>query len=212
MIKLDLHVHTRFSKDSVIPLWWIKRLSSRGYLFAITDHNTSRAWKKLEDMRVAFIPGEEISTLSGDVVGLYLTENINGRGKHAVEVMEEIHEQGGLAYLPHIFDENRRGVREKQAWEKADIIEGWNARAEREWNLRAQKLSEKLRKPWAVGTDSHTPWELGRSYLLLEDAPDGPEELLKLVRKAKQKVMRPAPLSIKLARAVKFKIKSLLRL
>lgn len=208
-VKLDLHVHSVCSKDSIISFSSLHSLSKKGWVFALTDHNTVCGWEKLYKKGVKFIPGEEISTLDGDVIGLYLTEAIPS-GFSALEAIDLIHSQGGLALLPHIFDPTRHGVKDKEAWKRADIIEGWNARAPSESNKKALSLAKSLGKVISVGSDAHLPWELGRSYVSVKEIPESPKHLLHLLNEGEFN-FEPAPFSVRLFRAVKFKIKSLLR-
>ena len=57
------------------------------------------------------IPGIELSTSDGEVVGLYIWENIPA-GLSLLGAVERIKGQGGIVYLPHPFDQDaqRRGV------------------------------------------------------------------------------------------------------
>lgn len=49
--------------------------------------------------------GSEISTERGEVIGLFLSEEIISR--NFLEVIDLIKEQGGIVVLPHPFDELR---------------------------------------------------------------------------------------------------------
>ncbi|MCL5291007.1 MAG: phosphotransferase [Actinobacteria bacterium] len=104
----DLHIHSRFS-DGVSS---IKRILDHVEwqtsidVIAITDHNTikgSALAASLQD-RYSFeiVVGEEISTRSGEIIGLFLTDEIE-RGLSVEKTIDLIHEQGGLAIAPHPF-------------------------------------------------------------------------------------------------------------
>jgi predicted metal-dependent phosphoesterase TrpH len=78
-------------------------------VIAITDHDTIegalRAHSHAEfhpELGVEVVVGEEISTLNGHVIGLYLKEFIPPR-LSAERTVEIIHQQEGLAVLAHPF-------------------------------------------------------------------------------------------------------------
>lgn len=111
--KADLHIHSNHS-DGVarIPeiLDYVQHHTDLKVI-AITDHNTIEGAlfaKSLEEMYdIEVIVGEEITTRSGHVIGLFLTENIPA-GMSVVETLAAINEQGGVAIIPHPF--SNRGV------------------------------------------------------------------------------------------------------
>ena len=52
------------------------------------------------------IVGEEIMTSSGEIIGLYLNEEIPA-GLSCDETIDRIIGQGGVVYVPHPYDEKR---------------------------------------------------------------------------------------------------------
>jgi len=80
-MKLDLHIHSKYSSDGVLdPEKIVKIAAKRGLNgVAITDHNTIIGGLKAknyetEDFKV--IVGSEISTERGEIIGLFLKEEI----------------------------------------------------------------------------------------------------------------------------------------
>ena len=74
-VRIDLHVHTRHSHDSAAPVSSVlQRCEDSGLsLVAITDHNNIRgALEARERGGIPVIVGEEIKSLKGDVIGLFL--------------------------------------------------------------------------------------------------------------------------------------------
>ena len=111
MLKADLHMHTAFSLDcDTPPEVVVKRCIAAGLnCIAITDHNTIRGALevgKLADFRV--IVGEEVKSSEGDIIGLFLEEEIP-RGLSPLETVSRIKDQDGLVMVPHPFDTIRRG-------------------------------------------------------------------------------------------------------
>jgi len=133
MLKYDLHMHTIYSRDGAIrPIDAIRIAKKRGLDgIAITDHDTIRgglAAQKLKPKGIDIICGAEIKTDRGDIIGLFLTEEI--RAIDHAEVIEAIHEQGGIAIVPHPFDSMRGSafwLTDKDS-KKMDAVEVLNAR------------------------------------------------------------------------------------
>ncbi|HVM31640.1 MAG TPA: CehA/McbA family metallohydrolase [bacterium] len=110
MAKADLHLHTDFSDGLHSPREMVQAASRAGLEFiAVTDHDTMEGAfraqeyaKRRSDLKVEVILGEEISTLNGHVVGLFLNSFIPPR-LTAKRTVELIHQQGGIAILAHPF-------------------------------------------------------------------------------------------------------------
>lgn len=184
VMKIDFHVHTIYSKDSMTRLEDLAKKSEKiGIVPAITDHNSIKANEKMRGITKSFIPGEEILTAHGDVIGLYIEEEIP-RGIDGYEAIDRIKEQGGIVYLPHMFDKTRKGAAE--LGEKADIIEVLNGRALEKYNKIAEEFAEKNKKLKAAGSDAHFLFEFGNAYTEVEGFDlDSPKEMLKALKKSK---------------------------
>lgn len=187
-MKIDFHLHTKYSPDSITePKKLAAKAKKLGIIPSITDHNSIEAHSVMRDLGAPFIPGEEISTDRGDLVGLYVNELIKKRTPF-LEAVDRIHEQGGLAYLPHMYDYGRSAARInlKEA-KKVDIIEVFNARClDPKFNEKALEFAEKNKITKAVGSDSHFLFEFGTTYNILPDFDiDDPKMLMKVLKKAK---------------------------
>ena len=167
----DLHVHTMASYDSVSDPRRVLQHAKRAGLsgLAITDHDTVRLAIRsvpiARDLGLLLIPGTEIKTDVEDVLALFVEEDV--RANTFVEVIEEIHAQGGLALLAHPF---RHGGRAEEAHASlVDLVEGQNARYG--WhrgyksNARARGLARSVGRPLSAGSDAHTYAEIGRARL-----------------------------------------------
>lgn len=165
-MSFDLHVHSKYSKDSINdPKWIIKIAKKKGLTgVAITDHNTIRgsliAKKANKDTDFEIILGEEIKTDIGDIIGLWIAEEIKSRNWE--EVIDEIHSQGGIAVLPHPY----RGHKLiEEVAKRVDVIEVLNARTPKQLNRKAYELAVKLHKGFSAGSDAHVPFEIGRGRI-----------------------------------------------
>ncbi len=129
-IKADLHVHTTYSKDSLItPKDLVYYAKKRGLnAVAVTDHNQlDGAYKISKETDFLIIPGMEVSSRDGHIVALNVSELIP-RGLNAVETVERIHEAGGIAIAchPYVFF---KGALKEKVCKTFDAIEVINARA-----------------------------------------------------------------------------------
>ena len=188
-IRLDMHMHTEYSRDSRVGLADFAELARAAKLGAvcITDHDTIEGGQRLREMNTGLqvIVGEEITTAEGELVGLYLETRVTP-GQTAERTIDLIHDQGGLAYVPHPFSRNRRRHLHRSALErlaaKLDIVEVFNAReVASSSNVRALEFARQHSLPGGVGSDSHRPIEIGRAYV--DVAPFvTPQELLIALR------------------------------
>jgi len=170
-VKADLHVHTNYSSDSVItPKELVFYAKKRGLnAVAVTDHNqVEGALKIAKETDFPIIPGTEVSSLNGHIVGL----NVNAlipRGLTADETVDRIHEAGGIAIACHPFALFKGSVG-KHVSAKFNAVEAINAsafpfnRATRQ----AHQLAERLKLPKVAGTDAHYGPVIGQAYTLID--------------------------------------------
>ena len=175
MLKYDLHTHTIYSRDGAIkPADMVRIARKRGLDgIAVTDHNTIRggqAIQKLEHKGLDVICGAEIKTDRGDVIGLYLTEDI--RSVEHTKVIDEIRKQGGVAIIPHPFDSIRSSafwLTEKDA-KKPDAVEVLNARCVlKRSNTMANSYADTYGLPKVGGSDAHFAAEIGNACTLVPE-------------------------------------------
>jgi predicted metal-dependent phosphoesterase TrpH len=183
-MKIDLHTHTFCSKDSCNQYDRIVESVQRAGLdgIAVTDHNEFRGALELR-RRAPFtvIPGEEIKTSAGEIIGLFLQEWIPP-GLEPLQTVSRIHDQGGLAYVPHPFDEIRGSRLQRWALELVtpfiDILEVFNARnALPRFNQRALEYAREKGILAGAGSDTHTYGEYGKAYVEIPPFNDAEEFL-----------------------------------
>ena len=186
-MRIDLHLHSRFSHDSSSTLEsLIQRCREVGLdRIALTDHNTVEGALELAKLAPELtIVGEEAKTREGELIGLFITGRIPPYLRPE-ESMDLVHEMGGLTYVPHPLDRNRAHFTPHRIVEMADridIIETYNPWCEPAANQAAAALAKDLGKVTATGSDSHGLAELGRSWMEIEEF-DGPADFLaKLAR------------------------------
>lgn len=187
-LRMDLHVHTRASWDSLSdPEALLHRARERGIgRLAVTDHNVlGLALELYGRYPEVVIPGEEVRTREGvDVIGLYLVEEIP-RGIPAREVCHRIREQGGVVYLPHPFAPGKGGAGRlaRELAPLVDVVEVFNARLHpARHNLPARTLAQEFGRLAAGGSDAHSVGEVGGGWVEVPPHPNTPTALLEALR------------------------------
>jgi predicted metal-dependent phosphoesterase TrpH len=157
---------------------------------AVTDHDTISGGletRALSTRDILVIVGAEFATEIGDIVGLFLTKEI--RSRDPLEVIHQIHEQAGLAFLPH-------PLRGHPAIPAAvlDAMDGYEA-----LNARSGWFSPETDypglTPWSRllgkaslgGSDAHLQSEIGNAYTLLP----GPATEVNVSQQIRQAQTRP---------------------
>ena len=164
-MKFDLHVHSNHSGDSIMSVQDIvdrcKELGFDG--FALTDHNSvagnKEAAKLAKKAGLIFIPGIELSTQEGHMLGLGVKKVIRA-WMTAEETIKKIHGQKGLAIAAHPYDYTRSGMGEKWRGLDLDGIEAINGKS--------FIGNRKSKKVWGTavtaGSDAHTTAEMGSAW------------------------------------------------
>ena len=184
-VKADLHVHTIYSHDSVITskdlIFYAKKSGLTAV--AVTDHNQVEGARKIaRETNFLIIPGTEVSSREGHIVGLNVQELIP-TGLTADETVDKIHQAGGIAIACHPFV-LFKGSLGKHATAKFDAVETLNASAFpfRSASRKADQLAERLGLPKVAGTDAHYGPVIGRTFTLI-DAEPNVEAVVKAIAK-----------------------------
>ena len=190
-IHADLHVHSRHSKDCSSPVEAILATALEVGLgaVAIADHNTIAGGlegKALAGNDLVVIVAEEVMTQQGEVIGLFLEEEIPA-GKSFSETLSLIKEQGGLVYVPHPFDRLRTTPSYRSLVDnlhRIDVIETYNARnALAYFNLNAERFAAKYNVVAGAGSDAHVLAGLGTAMLRMPRFHD-PASFMQALREA----------------------------
>ncbi len=174
MWRVDFHIHTFASPDSLTPVQEVLAAARRRELnmVAITDHNTIQG--ALEARALApeqVIVGEEIMTTQGELLAYFLKETVPA-GLSPEETVARIRAQGGVVAVAHPFDARRKGHWRMEDLQRiaplVDAIEGLNARCfSRQANLEAQEFAQAWGLPVLAGSDAHSVREVGRVVTVL---------------------------------------------
>jgi len=217
-LKIDLHIHTLFSSDSLNNFQDIIRYAKLRNLdgVAITDHNTVRG--ALEFIRtykrkdLIIIPGIEVSTSCGHILGINVTEDVP-KGLDPLETVELIHEAGGIAIAAHPYALHKESfVRNRSSLDVGlDGVEVVNSSVFPFYLSVAlcKRFAAKHNLPETGGSDSHFPEAIGLAYTNIY-AQSSLEEIVEAIRKGRVNAYgRPVPLTLRIKQLTKkLKVKS----
>lgn len=216
----DLHLHSEYSKVAFSyayekPLKIIyfllgirsfespkiedilKRAGEVGLkIVSITDHDqtegTFKAQRLGDKYRLLVIPGIEISTKEGHVIGLGLKKQVSipqNRKFSINEALELIHEQEGIAVAAHPFHYSwlEISVNRKTIFSKSfDALETFNASVpNKKYRQEVKRIAQKLHLGQTGGSDAHTLDFIGWGVTEFSDQVGNINDALKEIKEGK---------------------------
>ncbi|SDQ67275.1 PHP domain-containing protein [Natronobacterium texcoconense] len=197
MLSVELHAHSSLSYDGRDPVELILEQAEAVGLdaIAITDHDeidaSLEAAERAPEYGLVGIPGIEISSKAGHILGLGVEEAVPP-GLSYETTIEEIHAQGGLAVIPHPFQESRHGVMARISREeltKGDAIEVYNSRLlTGRANRQAERFAQSRNLPMTAGSDAHISEMVGQAVTRVDAEERSTDAILEAVRQGKTSV------------------------
>lgn len=173
MLKFDPHIHSSYSYDCKTKIEDILKVAraKKIDIICISDHDTVegskyaiKESKKYEDILV--VPSIEISSSKGHILGIGIEDTIE-KGMSPELTIEKIHENDGLAIIPHPYSFYRKGVFSKMSPDslKIDGMEILNAKYFFGYsNYKSKKYSIKQNIPQLGASDSHNLTSIGSCF------------------------------------------------
>jgi len=192
MIRVDLHLHTKFSGDATIsPKFVVDSLYAHSLIkgVAVTDHDSLMGYFQMRKLAQAYeglviIPGVEVTTRLGHLILLGVEE------KPAYEAPLEIvidfaKARQGIIVIPHPYRVGGIGEAAKET--SADAVETLNSHTGVQENKMAEMLAKMKNLPGVAGSDAHNHNELWTAYTEVEAEPDI-ENVLNAIKRGRVKV------------------------
>ncbi len=205
MNNYDLHIHTSHSGDCHCPVKdVIREAKAKGLRgIGITDHNSIQGIKealKLSGKNFLIIPGIEVSSKDGHILGLGVNELVPA-GLSAAETVALIREHGGIAIAAHPFGLSLKPFAVLKA--EYDAVEIFNPRRYLANHL-AREFAERKGLPMVAGSDAHNPSEVGLAGIRVRGEPKV-NSVLEKIKKGEALVYgRTLPLGSYLRRVLYF--------
>ncbi len=185
ILRLDFHVHTVRSKDARTTIEELPRIIKAKGLdgIAVTEHDNFDP-PSFDD--VLIIPGIEVSTRDGHVIGFGVRQAIPP-GLSADETIRRIHDQQGVAIVPHPYDPVSKCVKLSELQEHPDAVETVNADALSFYisNWLARRDAARFGLPQVGGSDSHIPQSIGDAFTVVDAESRTIEGVLQAIRQGK---------------------------
>jgi len=206
-MKADLHIHTNFSHDASSPPEEIVEAAiAKGIkCICITDHGETKgaieAMKFAYDKDILVVPGIEILSNSGDILGINI-KKIIPNGLSPEKTIEAIRRQGGLAVVPHPFARSMLGFwggERKLETLTPDAIEVFNACIFfSSGNRRAFSFSQRRNLSFTAGSDAHRKDFVGRGYIDIPENISSEKDLMEAImaKKAEARGRRLSPVEM----------------
>lgn len=197
MLSVELHTHSSLSYDGRDPVDLILEQAAAVGLdaIAITDHDeidaSLEAANRAPEYDLVGIPGIEISSKAGHILGLGVEEAVPP-GLSYGETLETIRSQGGIAVVPHPFQESRHGVMARITREElaeADAIEVYNSRLlTGRANRQAERFADDHDLPMTAGSDAHISEMVGQAVTRVDTDQQSAEAILTAIGEGKTSV------------------------
>jgi predicted metal-dependent phosphoesterase TrpH len=181
--KADAHIHSIASDGTGSASQILDYAENRTDLdlIAIADHERIEAAVECQRLALArgsgiqVVVAEEVTTRSGHLLGVFLQARLK-RSQRLETTVAEIHEQGGLAIVPHPFSAFTLGMRKhaimrvhlsKDPLVYWDALEGYNpSTAGRYGRAATARIAAELGLPLVGNSDAHTVDTIGDGYTL----------------------------------------------
>jgi predicted metal-dependent phosphoesterase TrpH len=197
--------------DCSTPLEEIIKVCQRKGLncIALADHGTIEGALKMQDLApFKVIIAEEILTTEGEIMGIFLTSKVPS-GLPMIESIRLIKEQGGLLCAQHPFDKVRPDSLNSEVMNRIaaeiDVVEVFNARNPlKNSSVLAAKFAQEHGLPGCAGSDAHSAFEIGSTYIEMPEFKDQ-EGFLQALRQGKITGRPTSPIGRLSSLAARFK-------
>jgi len=198
VLTVELHSHSALSHDGRDPVDLLLEQAAAVGLdaLAVTDHDeiqaSIEAAEKAVDHGLIGIVGMEVSSAAGHILAFGI-EDLIPPGLSYDETLERIHEQGGIAVIPHPFQKSRHGVAPhitEDQLASADAIEVYNSRLfTGRSNRQAERFAIERGLPMTAGSDAHISELIGQAITEVGADDRTPEAILGAIRHGRTSVI-----------------------
>lgn len=197
VLSVELHAHSSLSYDGRDSVELILEQAEAVGLdaIAITDHDeidaSLEAAERAPEYGLVGVPAIEISSTAGHILGLGIEEAVPP-GLSYETTLERIRDQGGLAVIPHPFQQSRHGVTARIAAEeltKADAIEVYNSRLlTGRANRQARRFAREHGMSMTAGSDAHISEMVGQAVTRVDADERSAAAILEAIREGRTSV------------------------
>ena len=204
-LKIDLHVHSFYSVDSLITpkeiAYYAKKRDLDGV--AVTDHDRlDSALRMSKEKDFLILPGMEITSSDGHIVALNV-QNPVAKRLTAEETVDRVHNAGGItiACHPGAMFKGSLGNHTTSMFDAVEVINS-SAIPFRHSVKRGERIASRLKIARVAGSDAHYGPEIGCAYTLIDAEPDIDDIVNAIKKKKCQPFGKSIPLAVRLKREI----------
>jgi len=197
VLSCELHTHSQLSHDGRDPVdLLVEQADAIGLdALAVTDHDeieaSLAAAELAEERGMIGIPGIEVTSRAGHILGLGVDEKIQP-GLPYENTLNLIRDAGGIAVIPHPFQEARHGVIANITLDQlamADAIEVYNSRLlTGRANRQAKRFAQENGLPMVAGSDAHISEMVGQARTLIDATEPSVPAILDAIREGRTEI------------------------
>jgi len=198
VFRVELHAHSARSHDGRDPVDLLLEQAAGVGLDAlvVTDHDaidaSIEAAEKAADYDLIGIVGMEVTSAVGHILALGIDDLVPS-GLSYDETLDRIHEQGGIAVVPHPFQKSRHGVAPHVTDDQlanADALEVYNSRLfTGRSNRQAETFAVERGLPMTAGSDAHISELVGQAVTEVGADEASAEAILDAIREGRTSVI-----------------------
>lgn len=190
MFRVDLHVHSRYSGDSVSdPEEIIEHAIERGLDgIAFTEHYSYEASEPVEYLKdkykgdLLILRGVEYAAREGHILVFGVNTDKLGLNYPPVEeLFKAVTSAGGVIIPSHPFRGSHSIGERVYEYGGFAALEGCNGYNLHQYNLKAIEAAKRMDIPYTGGSDAHEPHEVGQCFTEFE-APFAEGDLVSVLR------------------------------
>lgn len=198
MLSVELHCHSSLSHDGRDPVDMLLEQAEAVGLdaIAVTDHDaihaSTEAAGMAEEYGLVGITAMEVTSAAGHILAFGIDDLIPA-GLSFDETLERIHEQGGIAIVPHPFQKSRHGVAPHITDDQlasADAIEVYNSRLlTGRANRKAERFATAHGLPKTAGSDAHIAEMIGQAVTEVDADERSADAILDAIKDGRTSVV-----------------------
>jgi len=198
VFRVELHTHSDHSHDGRDPVDLLLEQAAGVGLdaLAVTDHDaiegSIEAAAKAPDYGLVGIVGMEVTSAVGHILALGIDDLVPS-GLSYDETLDRIHEQGGIAVVPHPFQKSRHGVAPHVSDDQlasADALEVYNSRLfTGRANRQAETFAVEHGLPMTAGSDAHISELVGQAVTEVGAEEATAEAILEAISEGRTSVL-----------------------
>lgn len=193
-LKLDLHIHTKYSYDSWNEIKDIIKVAKEKGLdgIGLVDHDTTDGFNEMKrlgkEQSIIIIPGAEVRVKGGYLLAYGDINELPQKGECPEEAVTILKKQNVLIAAVSPF-KNGMGLKNKVYSLKLDAIETTNGGA-LFGDKKSERIAKELKLPQIGGSDAHFLNEIGDVFTIVKSESKESEDIIKSIKEGNSVIIQ----------------------